>query len=91
MIIGTASHAALGASLPVRGDVTALNARRSETGLPVTEVYLGLHVGEVFYGNIGSLERLDLALLSAGAFARSVGSCPLSKEVATFPIIASAF
>ena len=28
-----------------------------------TEVYLGLHIGEVFYGNIGSRERLDFTVV----------------------------
>lgn len=61
--IGAASHAALGAALAVRQGIAALNTRRSKSGLPVTEVYLGLHVGEVFYGNIGSLERLDFTVV----------------------------
>ena len=26
-------------------------------------MYLGLHVGEVFYGNVGSRERLDFTVL----------------------------
>ena len=26
-------------------------------------MYLGLHVGEVFYGNIGSIERLDFTVV----------------------------
>jgi len=61
--IGAAAHAALGAALAVRQGVVALNGRRSQSGLPITEVYLGLHVGEVFYGNIGSLERLDFTVV----------------------------
>jgi adenylate cyclase len=61
--IGAASHAALGAALAVRHGIAALNARRGKSGLPVTEVYLGLHVGDVFYGNIGSLERLDFTVV----------------------------
>ena len=32
-------------------------------GLPATDMYLGLHVGEVFYGNVGSRERLDFTVL----------------------------
>ena len=40
-----------------------LNARRIEQGLPATEMYLGLHIGEVFYGNIGSKERLDFTVV----------------------------
>jgi adenylate cyclase len=31
--------------------------------LPVTDRYVGLHVGEVFYGNIGSTERLDFTVV----------------------------
>jgi adenylate cyclase len=26
-------------------------------------MYLGLHVGEVFYGNVGSIERLDFTVV----------------------------
>jgi adenylate cyclase len=40
-----------------------LNRRRADEGLPVTEAYLGLHVGEVFYGNIGSKDRLDFTVV----------------------------
>jgi adenylate cyclase len=61
--IGEASHAALDAALAVRRGVAELNARRASSKLPVTEVYLGLHVGEVFYGNIGSLDRLDFTVV----------------------------
>jgi adenylate cyclase len=61
--IGEASHAALDASLAVRRGVAELNVRRGRSRLPVTEVYLGLHVGEVFYGNIGSLDRLDFTVV----------------------------
>ena len=43
--------------------VAALNVRRGGDGLPVTDMYLGLHVGEVFYGNVGSTERLDFTVV----------------------------
>jgi adenylate cyclase len=32
-------------------------------GLPLTDAYLGLHIGEVFYGNIGSQDRLDFTVV----------------------------
>jgi adenylate cyclase len=54
-----ARRAALRAEHRFRRNMTALNARRSEEGRPVTTAHVGLHVGEVFYGNIGSEDRLD--------------------------------
>jgi hypothetical protein len=35
----------------------------SRPNLPVTDMYLGLHVGEVFYGNVGSAERFDFTVV----------------------------
>ena len=58
-----ACAAALGAATTARGEVAALNAKRARDGLPVTDMYLGLHVGEVFYGNVGSTERLDFTVV----------------------------
>jgi adenylate cyclase len=43
--------------------IAALNERRVAEGLPVSRLYLGLHVGDVFYGNIGSYERLDFTVV----------------------------
>jgi adenylate cyclase len=54
---------ALDAALDANRRVAALNQRRKAAGLPVTRFYLGLHVGEVFYGNIGSTERLDFTVV----------------------------
>src|SRR5262245_9303454 len=36
---------------------------RTAEDKPVTDMYLGLHVGKVFYGNVGSRERLDFTVL----------------------------
>ena len=58
-----ACAAALDAAGAAREAVAALNVRRFEKGLPATEMYLGLHFGEVFYGNIGSKERLDFTVV----------------------------
>ncbi len=58
-----ACAAALDAATIARSEVTALNLRRAQDGLPVTDMYLGLHVGEVYYGNIGSMERLDFTVV----------------------------
>ena len=40
-----------------------MNQRRGAAGLPVTRFYLGLHVGDVFYGNVGSFDRLDFTVV----------------------------
>jgi adenylate cyclase len=58
-----ACSGALNAAMEARQTIGALNARRAEQGLPVTDMYLGLHIGEVFYGNIGSKERLDFTVV----------------------------
>ena len=58
-----ACAAALAATTHARSNVAALNLRRAREGLPVTDMYLGLHVGEMFYGNIGSTERLDFTVV----------------------------
>jgi adenylate cyclase len=58
-----ACAAALAAATAARNEVAALNRRRAHDGLPVTDMYLGLHVGEVFYGNVGSTERLDFTVV----------------------------
>jgi len=54
---------AIGAQTTMQGRVAELNKRRTGDNLPTTQVYLGLHVGEVFYGNIGSDERLDFTVV----------------------------
>ena len=59
----SACHAALTAALEARRAVALVNERRIAANLPTTDMYLGLHVGEVFYGNIGSEERLDFTVV----------------------------
>jgi adenylate cyclase len=54
-------------SLPQRSllqeRVAELNQRRASDSLPTTDVYVSVHIGEVFYGNIGSDERLDFTVV----------------------------
>jgi len=58
-----ARRAALRAEHRFRKNLSVLNARRAFEGRPVTTAYVGLHVGEVFYGNIGSEDRLDFTVV----------------------------
>ena len=54
---------ALAAAARVRTGVVKLNRSRAEADLPTTQVYLALHVGDVFYGNVGSKDRLDFTVI----------------------------
>jgi adenylate cyclase len=58
-----ACRAALAAEAKARTRVAEVNANRTAAGLPVTDVYLALHIGDVFYGNIGARERLDFTVI----------------------------
>jgi adenylate cyclase len=60
---GAASRAALTAATDLRRRIAALNDARAAAGRPVTSAYLGLHIGDVFYGNIGSEDRLDFTVV----------------------------
>jgi adenylate cyclase len=54
---------AIEAEAALRRRLDELNRRRAAKDLPTTDVYLGLHVGEVSYGNIGSKDRLDFTVV----------------------------
>src|SRR5207244_5102756 len=86
-----ACRAALGAEAALRRKLAVVNARRVGEGRPVTSVYVGLHIGDVFYGNIGSEDRLDFTVVGPAvnevariaAMCRSVDrSVVLSSEFA---------
>jgi len=54
---------ALRAEENLRARMKELNERRLAEEQPITNVYIGLHIGEVFYGNIGSFDRLDFTVV----------------------------
>jgi len=58
-----ACRRALKAEEILRARVRELNERRQAAEQPVTSVYIGLHIGDVFYGNIGSVDRLDFTVV----------------------------
>lgn len=58
-----ACRQALKAEANLRERIRALNERRRAEERPATTVYLGLHIGEVFYGNVGSTDRLDFTVV----------------------------
>jgi adenylate cyclase len=58
-----ACRCALRAMSSLKAGIKAVNERRVAGNHSVTSVYLGLHIGEVFYGNIGSEDRLDFTVV----------------------------
>lgn len=58
-----ACSAALKAERMLHERLVRLNNERAFEERPTTDVYIGLHIGDVFYGNIGSQERLDFTVI----------------------------
>jgi adenylate cyclase len=54
---------ALLAEAKMRRRIAEVNERRKAEGRAVAGVNLGLHIGDVFYGNIGSTTRLDFTVV----------------------------
>lgn len=72
-----ACRCALQAEANLRNRLSELNKRRAEEKRPLTTVYIGLHIGDVFYGNIGSNERLDFTVVgpAVNEVSRIVAMC----------------
>ncbi|MDX0407976.1 adenylate/guanylate cyclase domain-containing protein [Sinorhizobium medicae] len=58
-----AASRALQTERELRRDLDHLNRRRGARGEPSTGLYVSLHLGTVFYGNIGSRNRLDFTVV----------------------------
>ncbi|MGI9499546.1 MAG: adenylate/guanylate cyclase domain-containing protein [Geminicoccaceae bacterium] len=69
---------ALDAAIQAQASLDKLNSERSGTGAPVLAAGIALHVGEVMYGNIGSLSRLDFTVIgpAVNLASRIEGLCP---------------
>jgi len=78
---------ALAAAKDAAKRVTALNKKRNETGEEPLVFGVGLHLGEVMFGNIGTRDRLTFSVIgsSVNEVARLEG---LTKEL-NAPIVAS--
>ncbi len=85
-----ACASALRAESLMRMRIAAVNAKRSSRELPITEAYLGLHIGEVFYGNIGSKDRLDFTVIGP-AVNETSRIAALCRSVEKDILISSAF
>lgn len=59
----TPAEAALAAGEEALARLEALNERRRQAGLALIRVGIGLHVGTVYYGNVGAVDRLDFTAI----------------------------
>jgi adenylate cyclase len=75
---------ALDAAAEAMRAVDRLNAARCEAGKPAAAVDLALHLGEVLYGNVGAIDRLDFTVIgpAVNEAARIEALCePLGRRV----------
>jgi len=56
-------HRALEAAAEAMRAINRLNAARRDAGKPAATVDLALHLGEVLYGNVGAVDRLDFTVI----------------------------
>ncbi len=72
-----ARRVAVEAAVELRGRIHEMNAARAKADLPVTGFTLGLHAGDVLYGNIGGKTRLDFTVIgpAVNTTARILGMC----------------
>ena len=79
----TCDHA-LDAAVEAMRSLDQLNAVRAEMGKPIATVDLALHLGEVLYGNVGAIDRLDFTVIgpAVNEVARIETLCePLGRRV----------
>lgn len=90
---GQAADAALAAAREARRSIAEGNATRKEKGLTEIGYGIALNMGEVVYGNIGSLDRLDFTVVgpSVNQTARIEALCKtLSRKLLVSSSVAEA-
>lgn len=77
-----ACRSALTAARKTIERIGELKRRRATSGLPETDIYLALHIGEVVYGNFGSREQLDFTVVgpAVNEASRIAGMCRLVDQ-----------
>jgi len=73
-----------------RKAMAALNARNAETGRAPLNYGIGVHLGDVMYGNIGSLSRLDFTVIGPAVNMASRLEA-LTKQVGRNVLLSRAF
>jgi adenylate cyclase len=83
---------ALDAAAEAMDGLDRLNAARGKAGKPIAAVDLALHLGEVLYGNVGAVDRLDFTVIgpAVNEVARIETLCePLGRKVLVSAELAS--
>jgi adenylate cyclase len=84
---------ALVAATEAMDGLDRLNADRAKMGKPIATVDLALHLGEVLYGNVGAVDRLDFTVIgpAVNEVARIETLCePLGRKVLVSSVLAAA-
>jgi adenylate cyclase len=84
---------ALDAAAEAMVNLDRLNAARQKAGKPVAAVDLALHLGEVLYGNVGAVDRLDFTVIgpAVNEVSRIEALCePLGRRVLVSAELAAA-
>ena len=90
---GQTCRRALDAAAEAMRAVDCLNAARNAAGKPAAAVDLALHLGEVLYGNVGAVDRLDFTVIgpAVNEVARIEALCePLGRNVLVSAELAAA-
>ncbi len=75
---------AVDAAVEAMAALAALNEKRRTAGQPIAAVDLALHLGEVLYGNVGAVDRLDFTVIgpAVNEVSRIEALCePLGRSV----------
>jgi adenylate cyclase len=84
---------ALDAAAEAMRSIDRLNTVRAQMGKPTATVDLALHLGEVLYGNVGAIDRLDFTVIgpAVNEVARIETLCePLGRRVLVSAVLAAA-
>ena len=84
---------ALDAAAEAMRSLDLLNADRARAAKPIAVVDVALHVGEVLYGNVGAVDRLDFTVIgpAVNEVARIETLCePLGRKVLVSAALAAA-
>jgi adenylate cyclase len=85
-----APAAALGAAQTALAGVETLGTARAAAGLPTTRLRIALHVGEVYYGNVGARSRLDFTVVGP-AVNEAARLCDMCRSLDQDLVLSAAF